>query len=146
MISLLVSDFQRSVSECSVHSCSCPWLRVQFVPGSSSLTYKVHVFREDHWNLKKILQFFLMLTSTIANKIGRLFFKFCDLLRIYELYIASGQIRCFNGSHCTYRTRVIITRSWFETALDYKPRILGPKKDEFYCLVHKLSVILAALP
>ena len=24
-----------------------------------------------------------------------------------------------------YRTRAIITRSWFETALDYKPRILG---------------------
>ena len=26
-----------------------------------------------------------------------------------------------------YRTRAIITRSWFETALDYKPRILGWK-------------------
>ena len=25
-----------------------------------------------------------------------------------------------------YRTRAIITRSWFETSLDYKPRILGP--------------------
>ena len=24
------------------------------------------------------------------------------------------------------RTRAIITRSWFETTLDYKPRILGP--------------------
>ena len=24
-----------------------------------------------------------------------------------------------------YRTRAIITRSWFETTLDYKPRILG---------------------
>ena len=26
----------------------------------------------------------------------------------------------------TYRTRAIITRSLFETALDYKPQILGP--------------------
>ena len=25
-----------------------------------------------------------------------------------------------------YRTRAIITRSWFETALDYEPWILGP--------------------
>ena len=28
--------------------------------------------------------------------------------------------------HTVYRTRAIITRSWFETALDYKPRILDP--------------------
>ena len=27
MISQLVSDFQRSLWECSVHICSCPWLR-----------------------------------------------------------------------------------------------------------------------
>ena len=44
-----------------------------------------------------------------------------------------------------YRTRAIITRSWFETTLDYKPQILGPKIDEFACLVYKLSVILTAL-
>jgi len=44
-----------------------------------------------------------------------------------------------------YRTRAIITRSWFETALDYKPRILEPKIEEFSCLVHKLSVTLTAL-
>ena len=41
----------------------------------------------------------------------------------------------------TYRTRAIITRSRFETALDYKPRILGLKNEEFPFLVHKLSVI-----
>ena len=44
-----------------------------------------------------------------------------------------------------YRTRAIITRSLFETALDYKPQILGPNIEEFPCLVHKLSVILTAL-
>ena len=43
-----------------------------------------------------------------------------------------------------YRTRAIITGSWFETTLDYKPQILGPKIEEFPCLVHKLCVILAA--
>ena len=43
------------------------------------------------------------------------------------------------------RTRAIITRSWFETVLDYKPRILGPKIEEFPCLVHNLFVILTAL-
>ena len=30
-------------------------------------------------------------------------------------------------------------------ALDYKPRILGPKIEGFSCLVHKLSVVLTAL-
>ena len=45
----------------------------------------------------------------------------------------------------TYRTGAIMTRSWFETDLDYKPRILDPKFEEFPCLVHKLSVILTAL-
>ena len=41
-----------------------------------------------------------------------------------------------------YRTRTILTRSLFETALNYKPRILDPKIKEFPCLVHKLSVTL----
>ena len=39
----------------------------------------------------------------------------------------------------------IITGSSFETALDDKPRILGPKIEEFSCLAHKLFVILTAL-
>ena len=33
--------------------------------------------------------------------------------------------------------RAIITHSWFETALDYKPRVLDPKIEEFPCLVHR---------
>ena len=33
----------------------------------------------------------------------------------------------------------------FEAALDYKPRILGPKIEGFSFLVHKLSVISTAL-
>ena len=41
--------------------------------------------------------------------------------------------------------RAIVTRSGFETALDYKPRILDPNIEEFPCLVHKLSVTLTAL-
>ena len=40
-----------------------------------------------------------------------------------------------------YRACAFITRSWFETALDYKPRFLGSKIEEYPCLVHKLSVI-----
>ena len=34
-----------------------------------------------------------------------------------------------------YHTRAIIARSWFETALDYKPWILDPKIGEISCLV-----------
>ena len=44
-----------------------------------------------------------------------------------------------------YRTRAIITRSYFETTLDYKPLIYGPKIEEVPCLAHKLFVILTAL-
>ena len=40
-----------------------------------------------------------------------------------------------------YRTRAIIARSRSETALEYKPRILGLKNEEYPLLVHKLSVI-----
>ena len=40
-----------------------------------------------------------------------------------------------------YRTLAIISRSRFEAALVYKPRILGLKNEEFPFLVHKLSVI-----
>ena len=41
-----------------------------------------------------------------------------------------------------YRTRAIITRSWFETALDYKPWILVPT---FLVYVLKWFVILTSL-
>ena len=41
-----------------------------------------------------------------------------------------------------YRTRAIITCSRFETAFDYKPRILGPT---FLVYVLKWSVILTSL-
>ena len=40
-----------------------------------------------------------------------------------------------------YGMRAIITRSWSETALVYKARILGFKIEEFPFLDHKLSVI-----
>ena len=34
-----------------------------------------------------------------------------------------------------YRKLAIITRYWFETALDYKPWILGKQIEELPCLV-----------
>ena len=40
-----------------------------------------------------------------------------------------------------YRTRAIISRSGFEAALVYKPRILSLTNEEFPFLVHKLSAI-----
>ena len=35
---------------------------------------------------------------------------------------------CRLTSYVIYRTRAIITRSWFETALDYKPRVFKVRK------------------
>ena len=40
-----------------------------------------------------------------------------------------------------YRMRAIISRFQFEAALEYKPRILSLKNEEFPFLVHKLSAI-----
>ena len=42
-------------------------------------------------------------------------------------------------------TSSINTHSWFETTLDYKLRILGPKIEEFPFLVNKLFSKLTAL-
>ena len=49
------------------------------------------------------------------------------------------------GNLHNYRTCAIITRSRFETALNYKPRIVDQKIEEFPCLLHKLSVTLSTL-
>ena len=38
--------------------------------------------------------------------------------------------------HLNYRTRAIITRSRFETALDYKPRIFKVRKVSFLHLFY----------
>ena len=35
-------------------------------------------------------------------------------------------LNCMNTIGSKYRTRATITPSWFETTLDYKPRLLGP--------------------
>ena len=43
-----------------------------------------------------------------------------------------------------YRTCAIISRSWFEAALVYKPQILSLKNEEFPFLVYKLSAIYDA--
>ena len=51
---------------------------------------------------------------------------------VYIVYFAKEYI---------YRTRTIITRSRFEAALVYKPRILSLKSEEFPFLVHKLCAI-----
>ena len=37
--------------------------------------------------------------------------------------------------------RAVITRSWFETDLDYKPWILDPQIEKLPSLVHKLYTI-----
>ena len=49
------------------------------------------------------------------------------------------------GTKYLYRTGAIITCSCFETAFNYKPRILDPKIEEFPCLQHKLYVTLTAV-
>ena len=44
-----------------------------------------------------------------------------------------------------YCTGATITPSWFEAALNYKPRILDKRIGEFPCSVHNLSVTLTTL-
>ena len=61
--------------------------------------------------------------------------------------LSSDWLRKFSLNLITTKDRTLatITRSLFETALNYKPRILDQKIEEFPCLVHKLSVILTTL-
>ena len=40
----------------------------------------------------------------------------------------------------TYCTRTIITCSWFETALDFKPRILGPTFFRYVQMVFDINL------
>ena len=50
-----------------------------------------------------------------------------------------------HDSGTTVRAPLFITRFWFDTALNYKPRILDSKIEAFPCLVHKFFVTLTAL-
>ena len=90
----------------------------------------------------------LRITSKLKIDFGSPIFwvdKKIEGITIWTLtYLYNGN-NSYTKSHLTYRTRAIITRSWFETALDYYLRILGWKIEEFPCLEHKLSVILTAL-
>ena len=73
------------------------------------------------------------------------FFSIPAINEAYANIRVSSRFFVQAGHETTYRTRATITRSWFETALIYKPRILDQKIEEFPCLVHKLSVTLTAL-
>ena len=66
---------------------------------------------------------------------------------LFDKYDARGNQPHFiiklSSSAPDYRTRAIIARFRSETALEYKPRILGLKNKEFLFLVHK-SVVQTA--
>ena len=81
----------------------------------------------------------LVFVNTVSKMNGFYLTKDYDFLdKDYETALV--WIRKFS-----YLMRAIITHSWFEAVLDYKPRILDPKIEGFPCLVHKLSVTLTAL-
>ena len=67
------------------------------------------------------------------------------LVTKFKKYPVQSKVEKCRSIKYKYCTRAIITHSWFETALDYKPQILDPKIEEFPCLVHKLFVTLTAL-
>ena len=73
-------------------------------------------------------------TNQIVSKYQSYIYKHMMLSVYYDLWSIHDL-----GTYVKYCTRTIITRSWFESALDYNPRILDPKIEEFHCLVHKLS-------
>ena len=70
------------------------------------------------------------------NQTSRVFLVVCPLIHVRNKQLLSLSLLS------VYSTCAIITRSWFETALDYKPRILGPT---FLVYVLKWSVILTSL-
>ena len=94
--------------------------------------------------------------SKIANFVlSKRFFQRLELVEFFQIFFFCEEYLIRTPTFIVeifwklwflkYRTRAIITRSWFETSLDYIPRLLGPKIEEFTFLVHKLSVILTAL-
>ena len=68
-----------------------------------------------------------------------------NYMREYSIYFLQDHVIKWLVFFLLLSTHAIITLSEFETALDYKPRILDPKIEEFPCLVHKLSVTVSAL-
>ena len=53
-------------------------------------------------------------------------FKLIDVVGVISSVVSLGAHQ-FDALNFEYCTRAIITRPWFQTARDYKPRILGSK-------------------
>ena len=95
-----------------------------FVISSHLRSFKVHIFWEGHKILRN-LQLTFSYVVPVKSKV-----------EISQNFVAFLEYMNFK-----YRTRAIISRSRFEAALVYKPRILSLKNEEFPVLVHKLSAI-----
>ena len=67
-----------------------------------------------------------MIISQISSRYPCFFFKNKINFRLDKIGL---KLSCWIG-YFMYRTRAIITRSRFETALDYKPQILNSKNEE----------------
>ena len=103
------------------------------------------IFQDMYYSVSFCFSFFSTLTKQTHKKPE-------GLLRTYSKRYSQAPNKpenkykhCINSQYCSDVSTAIITHPGFENALDYKPRILGSKIEEFPCLVHKLSVILTAL-
>ena len=95
----------------------------------------------------KFCEIFTLLLSYVVPvkskvKISQNFVAFSEYMNFIWMipYTYQQNIWAMRGGYVSanvsnYRTRAKITRSWFETALDYKTLILDPKIEEFPCLV-----------
>ena len=116
-----------------------PWVdsfSILFCPYTKKSTYKLHCSAESFSPLRTRFQEFqchnrtIMIHSWIPTV---LFFKpinFGSLKKEDVICSFYFKVHTYCQWHhrqlSAYRTRAIITRSWFETTLDYKPWILGP--------------------
>ena len=118
-----------------------------------------HVYINQIWTLEKVIYYGALISKSLEDwgteyctlclhmfsSQSHTFFKEKMLLKMLIRSVwpwtlrGSGQQT--ERADCNYRMRAIITRSWSETALVYKPRILGLKNEEFSFLVQKWSVI-----
>ena len=88
--------------------------------------FKVYIFQEGSGDLKKSTHFSLRY-HVMSNKFGRFFFKFCDLLGIYELH--SYQLLTFEisvGSQIPKSDNIFLnemiipkTQNWLTPYSDY---------------------------
>ena len=108
-------------------------------PNKQSLMLGNNLLRDDRtlsfYKIRPDSLFHLIMKNHIWDRLNFMYSEKASKIR------KISHLLDFTLSKFKYRMHAIISRSWFEAALVYKPRILSLKNEKFPFLVHKLSAI-----